>query len=645
MRQMVRLTKKIVRVLTFGNHSCFALLFYLCIFGIFAVILSETSTKEASFNQMRSEDSNNNNNNNYNNNNNNDNININFIEEKKKQFNFFEKGKRYEGNERESENRSKTNYKNNVTNRSIEKNNVEKSFNDNDSDNQINRIRKNKLLEREKQEMLEYPLLSSTNTFIPSKRYIHLDLKGGVYRISFYRKLFEFFKKIGSNGILLEWEDVFPYEDKLADAVSGEAYTLKDVESIIKMAVDDFNFEVIPLVQTFGHLEWILKLKKFSHLKESPRHPQTLCIGKDEAFEIVKSMIDQVGKIHNKYGMRYFHMGADEVFQIGICSETNNIMNKNNYDVEKVMLWHIKRVAEYVKSQYNVSVLIWHDMLVQVPEDYLIQFKLTELVEPVLWSYAENLDYYLPFQTWLALKPFKKVWGASAFKGADGPQRYTTNAQHYIRNHESWIKQMTNVYRHFDKFQGLFFCGWSRYDHMALLSELIPISLPTLAYSMETIIKGEPLNNRYPISINILGCNAPITLNDFVYGCTFPGHTIYETINDLGKFEKRLTDYFILDHEYGGWMNEYNMKYKISQPMREEKNREIIGQEIYYITDLSKKLRIEMEQIYSSETVDEFLYTHARPLYEKLTKALKFAEEILKTETFPKRPFVEYKEL
>lgn len=69
MRQMVRLTKKIVRVLTFGNHSCFALLFYLCIFGIFAVILSETSTKEASFNQMRSEDSNNNNNNNYNNNN------------------------------------------------------------------------------------------------------------------------------------------------------------------------------------------------------------------------------------------------------------------------------------------------------------------------------------------------------------------------------------------------------------------------------------------------------------------------------------------------------------------------------------------------------------------------------------------------
>uniref|UniRef100_A0A0N5BW71 beta-N-acetylhexosaminidase n=1 Tax=Strongyloides papillosus TaxID=174720 RepID=A0A0N5BW71_STREA len=640
---MVRLTKKIMRVLTFGNHVCFALLFYLCIFGIFAVIFSGTSSRASPLDQIKS-DRDNGNNINKNGNKENMFVNIGLKEEKKKYFNSLENAKLNGEKESETGNRSKLSYKNNMT-QNIKENKVERSFNGKSRNDELNNIRKNKLLDREKQETLEYPLLSSTNTFIPIKRYIHLDLKGGVYKINFYRNLFEFFKKIGSNGVILEWEDVFPYKGNVADAVSGEAYKLEDVERIIKMAVDEFNFEVIPLVQTLGHLEWILKLKKYSHLKESSRHPQTLCIGKEEAFDIVKSMIDQVGEIHNKYGMRYFHIGADEVFQMGICPETTKVMNENNYDTDKVMLWHIKRVAEYVKSKFDVSVLIWHDMLIQVPEEYLKQFKLTELVEPVLWSYAENLDYYLPFQTWLALKPFKKVWGASAYKGADGPQRYTTNAEHYIKNHESWIKQMTNVYKHFDTFQGLIFCGWSRYDHMALLSELMPIALPTLAYSMETITKGEPLNNKFPKSVNILGCNAPTTLTDFTYGCTFPGHTIYEAINDLGKLEKRLTDYFTLDHEYGGWMNEYNMEYKISQPMREEKSREILGQEIYYITDLSKRLRLEMEKIYSSETIDEFLYTHARPLYKKLTKAIQFADEILKLETFPKRPFVQYKEL
>uniref|UniRef100_A0A0K0F8M9 beta-N-acetylhexosaminidase n=1 Tax=Strongyloides venezuelensis TaxID=75913 RepID=A0A0K0F8M9_STRVS len=640
MQQMVRLTKKIMRILTFGNHSCFALLFYLCIFGIFAVIFSGTSSRASSLDQIKSERDN------INNNDNKENmfVNIGLKEEKKKYFNLLENSKLNGEKESETGNRSKLSYKNNMT-QNIKENNLGKSFNGKGSKDKLNNIRKNKLLDREKQETLEYPLLSSTNTFIPIKRYIHLDLKGGIYKINFYRNLFEFFKKIGSNGIILEWEDVFPYKGNVADAVSGEAYKLEDVERIIKMAVDEFNFEVIPLVQTLGHLEWILKLKKYSHLKESSRHPQTLCIGKEEAFDIVKSMIDQVGEIHNKYGMRYFHIGADEVFQMGICPETTKVMNEKSYDTDKVMLWHIKRVAEYVKSKFDVSVLIWHDMLIQVPEEFLKQFKLTELVEPVLWSYAENLDYYLPFQTWLALKPFKKVWGASAYKGADGPQRYTTNAEHYIKNHESWIKQMTNVYKHFDSFQGLIFCGWSRYDHMALLSELMPIALPTLAYSMETITKGEPLNNKFPKSVDILGCNAPTTLTDFAYGCKFPGHTIYEAINDLGKLEKRLTDYFTLDHEYGGWMNEYNMEYKISQPMREEKSREILGQEIYYITDLSKRLRLEMEKIYSSETIDEFLYTHVRPLYKKLTKAIQFADEILKLETFPKRPFVQYKEL
>lgn len=66
-------------------------------------------------------------------------------------------------------------------------------------------------------------------------------------------------------------------------------------------------------------------------------------------------------------------------------------------------------------------------MYINIAEEDIRAYKLPDLIQPVLWSYAENLDIYLPYTSWLALKPFHNVWGASVFKGADGPQRYFSN--------------------------------------------------------------------------------------------------------------------------------------------------------------------------------------------------------------------------
>ena len=84
-------------------------------------------------------------------------------------------------------------------------------------------------------------------------------------------------------------------------------------------------------------------------------------------------------------------------------------------------------------------------------EDDLVSYKLPSLLQPVLWSYAEDLDMYLPISTWWALKPFRHIWGASVYKGADGPQQHASNPLHYIRNHESWVKQFDRVYKDFEK--------------------------------------------------------------------------------------------------------------------------------------------------------------------------------------------------
>lgn len=57
--------------------------------------------------------------------------------------------------------------------------------------------------------------------------------------------------------MLLEWEDTFPYEGELIDIGSARSqlhYSVADVNKILSLAEQN-NLIVVPLVQTFGHLE------------------------------------------------------------------------------------------------------------------------------------------------------------------------------------------------------------------------------------------------------------------------------------------------------------------------------------------------------------------------------------------------------
>lgn len=62
-------------------------------------------------------------------------------------------------------------------------------------------------------------------------------------------------------------------------------------------------------------------------------------------------MIEEVAEVHKKYGMDYFHMGADEAFQIGICNASVEKM-KTELTRERLMLWHMARVANFVKVTF-----------------------------------------------------------------------------------------------------------------------------------------------------------------------------------------------------------------------------------------------------------------------------------------------------
>uniref|UniRef100_A0A8L8Q118 beta-N-acetylhexosaminidase n=1 Tax=Heligmosomoides polygyrus TaxID=6339 RepID=A0A8L8Q118_HELPZ len=445
-----------------------------------------------------------------------------------------------------------------------------------------------------------YPRLNSNGKFIPHRRIVHLDLKGGAFKPEFFTEIFYYLNRIKATGILIEWEDMFPYRGNLSLAVNGNAYSIENVDYILQQA-KRHHLEVIPLVQTFGHLEWILKLERFAHLREDERFPQVICFPEPEAWNLITDMIDQVAEVHKRYGMPFFHMGADEAFQIGICNASLAEMGRQG-SRDRLMLWHISRVAKYIKDKYSTTVLAWHDMFGHAIEFDLAAYHMADVLEPVVWSYAEDLDLYLPKTTWLSLK--------------------------------AWVEQMSRNYNEFDSLQGLILAGWSRYDHLAILCELAPVAFPTLAMSMETILacltfmslrgilpaiylmketvvfkEGRPLNGNYPVSRDILQCT-PSTTMGITYGCQFPGHKVYELINEFWQRRKQLQQYKEDDFELNGWLSRVADTYMSSS------------------------------QWYIDETVDEFMFTYMAEDIAWVQRKIDSADRISKLSHFPKRPFV-----
>lgn len=134
--------------------------------------------------------------------------------------------------------------------------------------------------------------------YVPPHRLVHIDFKGAPPKLAYLQKLFPLIKRFGGTGLLLEWEDMFPWGGNLSPIAASNAYSKSEIREILKMAAAN-GLEVIPLIQTFGHVEFALKLPDFAHLREVQESPQALCPSFNASMKFVEQMVDQVNNINS----------------------------------------------------------------------------------------------------------------------------------------------------------------------------------------------------------------------------------------------------------------------------------------------------------------------------------------------------------
>ncbi|GFT73860.1 hexosaminidase D [Nephila pilipes] len=491
-------------------------------------------------------------------------------------------------------------------------------------------------------EMPNYSTIVTTKEplYIPPLRLVHFDLKGAPPKITYFKSIFPILKYAGANGILIEYEDTFPFWGPLAPISAGNAYTKKQIRYIVELA-KNHDLIVIPLIQTFGHLEFVLKLPEFKHLREVEDIPQSVCPTNNATLVMVKLMIDQIMALHSD--SQWLHIGCDEVYQLGHCSRCSR------YDRNSLFLAYVRKVAKYVRENHNASPIIWDDMLRHTTVAEMEKYEIGRLVEPMAWTYVEDVYLFLPNSLWEKYSQvFPYIWTASAFKGAFGETLTIPDAKRHLENNKAWLAVMSENNVAFTGFRGIALTGWQRYDHFASLCELLPASLPSLLLNLLTVSQGHFDNEIFPKMQELLECSSRAHYHlDLEHDpsmwralgvCFFPGSAVFRVTLRHNEVAKSL-DKFIADiTTHKGWMTEYNINHNFSSPLRVN---ELLRDFSYYNSSLNMLQEAAVKalrEVYDDDTVSEWIELNIYPYTKKMKAIWEQGMRLKKYQVWPRRP-------
>ncbi|MGQ9555319.1 MAG: glycoside hydrolase family 20 zincin-like fold domain-containing protein, partial [Anaerolineae bacterium] len=243
-------------------------------------------------------------------------------------------------------------------------------------------------------------------------RGIHLDLKGCMPTFEYLLDWIETLASLKVNCLLVEYEDKFPYTSHPA-VVSPQALTHEQLQRLLAVAGDNF-IEVVPLLQCFGHVEFILKHEQYTPLREAG-HIFQFCPLVPGSLEVFKEMAREVIEAHT--GSRYFHLGADETWALGECPRCRDFAARKS----KFALYvnYIREACHFV-SGLGKRPIIWDDMVWredrpelvrQIPEDVILCDWFYHIYDRRVRTFPYADQMWLSRQ-WLEQDPTLRPWHA-----------------------------------------------------------------------------------------------------------------------------------------------------------------------------------------------------------------------------------------
>ena len=215
-------------------------------------------------------------------------------------------------------------------------------------------------------------------------RCYHIDLKKGSGGVEDIKRTLKRLRQLRYNAVLIEYENRIRL-DPLPGVEAADAFTHDEVRKIVRCAEEN-GLKVIPLLQSLGHLEYLLRLPAYRKYSESQTDFSQFCPLNDAAFELWKKAFDEMHSLHPD--SEYFHIGGDETRQLGKCPACAEFVK--DHSREELFFQHISRVCQYAVD-HGVRPILWHDMLARSDRFDLIR-RLPKETVLLYWEYISKED-------------------------------------------------------------------------------------------------------------------------------------------------------------------------------------------------------------------------------------------------------------
>jgi hexosaminidase len=274
-------------------------------------------------------------------------------------------------------------------------------------------------------------------------RGFHLDLRIQVMPIPALKAFAKRLSEDGINTLIMEWEGTYPFE-KHPLIPNRYAYTKAEIVDFVKYC-NGLGIDVIPLQQSFGHVEYILRNEQYKELREDQKDYSQVCpLQTKQDSTLFSDLYTELASTHTS---KYIHIGGDETYLLGHDARCKAMVAKEGKS---------KLYIDYIRMLCNIVIklgkrpVLWADIALKYPEAINLLPKGTVLVD---WNYGWDMNNFGEHQK--LVESGYEIWGAPALRSH--PDNYFLT---------QWEKHFNNIHNFVPKsrelgYKGIVMTSWS----------------------------------------------------------------------------------------------------------------------------------------------------------------------------------------
>lgn len=190
----------------------------------------------------------------------------------------------------------------------------------------------------------ETPVFKTNGIMIDASR-------NAVMRVEKIKDFIEIMAIMGLNLIMMYTEDTYEVSEYPYFGYMRGRYSYDELHECDNYA-DIFGIEMVPCVQTLGHLANALKWNHGINIKDTD---DILLVGEEDTYTFIRNLLKAASR---PYRSRRIHIGMDETASLGL----GKYLKKHGYKKhQEIMSEHLKKVKE-ITDELELEPIMWGDM-------------------------------------------------------------------------------------------------------------------------------------------------------------------------------------------------------------------------------------------------------------------------------------------